>query len=139
MIGLNTGEVVCARAMVRVVPSIRWDADRIAKIHTSPMTFKTGNLDRIEEAAEPHTHPEPNLDAEDVSRQSRRLRILNSDVKTHGYTDGCQRCEYLRQGRTGVAKGVRHNEACREHTYGALRAAGAEKVKRADMADFSRT
>ena len=104
----------------------------------SPMTFKSGNQDRIEEGAEPHTHPEPSVDAEDLNRQSRRLRVLDSDVQPHGYTDGCQRCEYFRQGRTGLAKGVRHNEACREHTYEALRAAGAEKVKRADMADSSR-
>ena len=138
-IGINTGEVVCARAMVRVVPSIRWDAERISKITTSPMTFKSNTQDRIEEASEPHTHPEPNLDAEEASRQSRRLRVLDSDVQAHGYTDGCQRCEYLRQGRTTLAKGVRHNEACREHVYDALRAAGAEKVKRADMADSSRT
>ena len=116
MIGLNNGEVVCARAMVRVIPGVRWDADRVAKIHVSPMNFKTSSQDRIEEEAEPHTHPEPTADGEDQTRQSRRLRILDADVKQYGYTDGCMRCQYLRQGRLVSAKGVRHSEECREHT-----------------------
>ena len=137
-IGLNSGEVVCARAMVRVVPALRWNAERISKIHTSPMGYKSGSQDRIEEEADPHAHPEPTADVEDNARQMRRVRLFDTDVQTHGYTDGCMRCDYLRDGRTGLAKNVRHNEECREHTYEALRAAGASKVKRADLSDSSR-
>ena len=47
-IGVHSGKVVCARAIVRVVPSIRWSSDRISKITVSPMTFKIGTLDHIE-------------------------------------------------------------------------------------------
>ena len=38
-----------------------------------------------------------------------------------------------------LARGVRHNEECRERIYEALRAAGAEKIQRADLEDSSRT
>ena len=103
------------------------------------MTFRSGNLDRIEESTEPHTHPEPSADTEDISRQGRRLRVLDGDVRKFGYTDSCQRCEYLKHGRDALARGVRHNEECREKVYDSLRQAGAERIKRADLEDASRT
>ena len=138
-IGLNSGNVVCARAIVRVVLNLRWSADRISKIQVAPVQFRSGTLDQIEESNEPHTHPEPSGDAEELSRQGRRLRVLDADVRKYGLTETCQRCEYLRQGRDALARGVRHSEECRERIYDALRADGADKVKRADMADESRT
>ena len=138
-IGLNSGNVVCARAIVRVVLNLRWSADRISKIQVAPVQFRSGTLDQIEESTEPHTHPEPSGDAEELSRQGRRLRVLDADVRKYGLTETCQRCEYLRQGRDALARGVRHSEECRERIYDALRADGADKVKRADMADESRT
>ena len=137
-VGLNNGDVVCARALVRVVSSIRWNVDRVSKIHTSPITFKSSGQDLIEEEVEPHTHPAPTGDAEESSRQSQRVRLVDADVQTHGYTDGCLRCRYLQEGRTTLAKGVRHTEECRDRIYEALRAAGADKIKRADMTDSSR-
>ena len=136
-IGLSSGEVVCARAIVRVVPSIRWSSDMISKISTPPLTFRSGTLDRIEEHQDPQAHPDPTVESADA-RQSRRLRILDSDVRKYGFTDSCPRCEYLRQGRTMLARGSRHNEACRDHIYEALKADGAEKVRRVDQDDPTR-
>ena len=137
-IGLNNGDVVCARAIVRVVMGIRWNADRVSKIHTTPITFKSTSQDLIEEETEPHAHPDPSADVEDIQRQTRRVPLFDADVKKHGFTDGCLRCRYLREGRTTMAKGVRHSEECRDRIYEALRAAGAHKIKRADMSDSSR-
>ena len=111
---MSSGEVVCAGAVVRVTPSIRWCADMISKINVSPLTFKTGTMDKIEEYADPHSHPDSAPDTVEVSRQARRVQILDADVRRYGFTDSCQRCEYLRQGRTLLARGVRHNEECRE-------------------------
>ena len=138
-IGLRSGEVICARAMVRVVPNVRWSAERISMIKVLPLTFKSNALDHIEESTEPHSHPEPNADVEEAARQSRRVKVMDSDVKRFGFTDSCQRCQYLRQGRLVLAKGVRHNEQCREHIYDALREAGDDKIKRADLEDSGRT
>ena len=138
-IGIGTGEVVCARAIVRVVPNMRWSPESISKIQVTPLTFRSGALDQIEETHDPHAHAEPGIETEEVQRQSRRLRILDADVRRHGFTDSCQRCDYLRQGKDRLAKGIRHNEECREHTYDALRTAGADKLQRADLVDSSRT
>ena len=138
-VGVNSGEVVCARAIIRVVPSIRWSSDRISKIHVSPLEFKVGSLDHIEEAADPHAHPQPEIEPPEDSRSSRRLRINDSDVRKYGFTRYCPRCQALRTNRAAHAKGLRHNEECREHIYDALRSAGAQKLKSADLVDPSRT
>ena len=37
-IGLANGEVVCARAIVRLVPSVRWDMSRIAAMRHLPLS-----------------------------------------------------------------------------------------------------
>ena len=43
-IGLNSGDVTCARAMVRVVPNIRYSSDRISKIVEVAVTRFQGPL-----------------------------------------------------------------------------------------------
>ena len=104
-IGLSTGEVVCARAIVRVVPSLRWSSEMISRITVSPLDFKIGALDKIEEQHDPHAHPEPEIDPPeaDESLQRRRLQISDADVVKHGYTDSCHRCRLLQQGRATAA------------------------------------
>ena len=118
---------------------MRWSPESISKIQITPLTFKSGALDQIEESQDPQAHAEPGIETDDVQRQSRRLRILDADVRKYGFTESCQRCDYLRQGKDRLAKGIRHNEECREHTYDALRAVGADKLQRADLVDSSRT
>ena len=138
-VGVNSGEVVCARAIVRVVPNIRWSSDRISKITVAPLAFKMGTLDHIEEAADPHAHPQPAEPSSEDIQQMRRVRIVDADVKKYGYTDSCPRCQAIRENRNIQARGLRHNEDCRERIYDSLRADGAQKVKQADLIDSSRT
>ena len=76
-IGLNSGDVVCARAIVRVVMNLRWSADRISKIKIAPVNFRSGSLDQIEESTEPHTHPEPSGDAEELSGKETNTNCTN--------------------------------------------------------------
>ena len=44
-IGVNSGEVVCARAIVRVVPNARWSYERISKVGCISMLSGFGNLE----------------------------------------------------------------------------------------------
>ena len=69
----------------------------------------------------------------------RRVRIFDADVKKYGFTSSCPRCQALKESRHVQARGLRHNEECREFIYDSLRADGAEKVKHADLVDSSRT
>ena len=95
-------------------------------------------MDKIEESPDPHTHPEPS-EAAEATRQIRRLKLFDADVKRFGLTNSCQRCEYIRQNKPCLARGVRHNEECQARICEALRAAGFERVQRADLEDSSRT
>ena len=143
VIGVNSGEVVCARAIVRVVPSIRWSTDRISRVTVTPMNFKMGALDHIEESPNPQEHPdavgEPTDDAANDAQQMRRVRMFDGDVHKYGFTDSCPRCQALKMNHHHRAKLLRHSEECREHIYESLRAAGARKVVDADTSDLTRT
>ena len=75
-VGLNSGDVTCARAIVRVVPEMRWAHDAVSKISTTPLTIKAGALDKTEESTEPHSHPEPAAEAAEANRQLQRLSVL---------------------------------------------------------------
>ena len=89
--GLASGEVVCAQAIVRQVPSIRWDAGKAGIIYVTPFDFKTRTQDMIEQDPEPDSHPDPNTD-DGAIRVSKRLKIFDSDLKDVGYSQTCQRC-----------------------------------------------
>ena len=137
-VGLNNGDVVCARAIVRLIPEIRWDADRIGIVRITPFEFKTKAQDTIEEDPDPHAHPEPKPDDADP-RTMRRVKIYDKDLIRFGYTEGCQRCDFVRRGQNLRAGGVRHNEECRKRLYEAMRDAGLEKIQRADDEAPART
>ena len=72
-VGLANGDVVCARAIVRLIPETRWDADRIGSIRITPFDFKTTALDIVEEDPDPYAHPEPKSPDADP-KTSRRLK-----------------------------------------------------------------
>ena len=138
-VATNSGDVLCARAIVRVVTNIRWDPDHISKIHMSPMEFRMNTMDRIEEETDPHTHPDPVAETAEAQRSGRRLRVFDNDVRKYGFTDSCQRCEFLRQGKNILARGTRHNEEYRGRIYDAMRLDGTEKMQRADLEGSGRT
>ena len=58
-IGLSSGDVVCARAIVRVVPEMRWSPDAIEKIRITPLTSRANAMDSIDASSDPTAHPEP--------------------------------------------------------------------------------
>ena len=119
-VGLANGSIVTARAIVRLVPSLRWSAEKLGVISGVPMDYKTKEFDVIEEEAAPHTHPEATEDAEVEEASSRRLRVTVEHLKDHGYTTGCRRCELHRQGLHVRAKHSRHDEQCRSRISRAI-------------------
>ena len=78
-VGLASGGLVCARAIVRLVPSIRWDADKEGIIHVTPFHYKSRHHDVIEENPDPHSHtgPKPEDDATNISK---RIKILQASA-----------------------------------------------------------
>ena len=57
VVGLANGSIVTARAIVRLVPSLRWSAEKLGVISGVPMDNKTKEFDVIEEEAAPIHNP----------------------------------------------------------------------------------
>ena len=136
-VGLANGSILTARAIVRLVPSLRWSMEKVGLIKGVPMDFKTKDFDIIEEDIAPHTHPEVVEDVEPEEIASRRLRISMEQLREHGFTPGCRRCELHRQGLHARAKHLRHDKLCRSRIYQAIKAAkgqvGEEEDKRLEQ------
>ena len=87
-LGLMDGTVVRARAMVRVIPSQRWDVERLRRVTGTPMSLNTAIFDSVEDATDPHRgpagHRQDDADREDLDVLSRCAPILLRDLRTHG-------------------------------------------------------
>ena len=51
----------------------------ISRINVSPLNFKLGALDKIEEQHDPHAHPEPELDAPEADESLQKAKA--SDLR----------------------------------------------------------
>ena len=104
-VATNSVDVLCARAIVRVVTNIRWDPELTSKIHMSPLKLRMKTMDRVEEETDPQAHPDPVAETREIQRRGRRLRVSDNDFRKYGFTDSCQRCEFLPQGKSMLAQG----------------------------------
>ena len=138
-VGRSGGTVVRARAIVRRIPSARWDAQRLLAISTTPLTEKCRYLDLLEQQERPHAH-DPTDEIDDVavpeSSGPRGLKITPKYLRNHGFSEGCPRCSCHEQSNHRRARFHKHTEACRQRLYSQLRAAGSDKIC---LADDSRT
>ena len=80
-VGLANGSIIAARAIVRLVPSLRWNLEKVGVISGTPMDFKTRDYDIIEEHEAPHTHPDASEDPEMDESAFRRLRISAEHIR----------------------------------------------------------
>ena len=69
-VGILNGSVAEARARVRVVPGIRWDAARLKHVTGTLLDLNTTVQDTIEESSSPHRcpdgHREDGVDVDDL-------------------------------------------------------------------------
>ena len=142
VIGLSDGTVTRARAMTRVVPSLRWSRDRVENLLATPIKERLPpqSLDDIEAETNPRDHdagemPEDDLDPAKIKR---RLKIELKDVKRYGPSPGCNKCLLHSRGKSDLAQKEHHTEACRERMYRQMKAAGASKYLQAEKADAER-
>ena len=129
-VGLSNGDVVRARAIVRLVPESRWDSAFALRLKTTPLTESTRWLDGIEQTGVPHQHsPLDNGGDGAPSGNLRRVKITLRDLQSHGFTDGCPRCVCHRNGQHRRARFHKHTEGCRQRIYDALLKAGSPKIQ----------
>ena len=141
-VGLSDGTVVCARAMVKVIPSKRWDVKRLMGLRGTPNHEKTKNYEGIEEDMDPHAHPDESAESSGADlnpSEPKRLKITLKDLKEHGYSDGCPKCSLHKRAEHRRARYHNHTETCRARVYEALRIVGSEKITLAESGDKGRT
>lgn len=125
---LFNGTVVRARAIVRLVPAARWDWTFAQRLTTTPLTENSSWLDSMGQQERPHQHLP--LDQGDSPAGSfRRVKITLADLRTHGFTAGCLRCNCHRDANHRRARFHKHTEACRKRVYDCLLNAGSSKIK----------
>ena len=114
-VGLLNGNVVRARAIVRLVPEARWISANVLALKTTPMTEHSRLLDNIEHVHDPHAHAAEDVEPADIPAMPprRRVRITYSDLQKYGFTDGCSRCSCYRDGAHRRARFHKHSETCR--------------------------
>ena len=139
-VGRPDGTVVRARALVRVVPSKRWQPVRLARITNTPSTESTASIDQIEEGEAPHA-AEPSPQDEPMSRDEplglRRVKITLANVKGVWFPPGCPKCNLYDIGQMQRAQGANHTEMCRRRVYDLLTREGVKKMT--DAASQGRT
>ena len=96
-VGIAGGNVVRARAILRLVPSARWDSARLLGVTTTPLTENSRFMDDIETKDAPHEHPPVDIHGPIDAPARRRVRITLADLKKFGFSDHCPRCSLHRQ------------------------------------------
>ena len=107
-----------ARSIWRRPESERWNAEALANVQATPWSLRDQSQPAVT-FREPAEHSGQGTDAA-APPASRRLRINQSDLDSHGYTEGCQQCEHIqRHGKARV--GGQHSNRCRERLVEAIR------------------
>ena len=85
--GLLDGTVVRARAPVRVVPSQRWDKERLMRVSGTPMVLNTAHADEVENAEDPNRGPagyrQDDPDVDDPAGSTLRRVLSSREICTH--------------------------------------------------------
>ena len=134
ILALSDGTITRARAMTRIISSMRWDPDRRLRLTTTPCNERLNVLDSIEAEENPHDHPsteQPNDDP-DPNRAKRRLKIDLADLGRYGYSRNCLKCRLYSQNRHAEARRAHHSEECRSRIYARMKDANAPKYLQAE-------
>ena len=137
-IGLKCCKVMASRAMTRLVPQVRWDANRIERICATPFDHSLQTDDFIEAEIDPHRHDETVPEETEDVQVPRRMKLLLKDLRTHGFTRGCPKCMFHEAGDKRRATVAKHSEECRLRMYKAMRDAKVERMRKADERDAER-
>ena len=122
----SNGDVVKARAVVRVVETSRWSKTALEGVRGTPMCFRPQQQSdsdaHLEESSRRNAHEYQDGEDEDVvigseeaSKLDKQLRITLKDLQDFGFTPRCPRCSDLKNGRYSSKKN--HSDECRLHVY----------------------
>jgi hypothetical protein len=121
------GKARKVRAIRRMSLNERWCQERIARITGVPddPNFEA-EVDAPPVEVVPHV---PLLEAPAPPRLTRGFRIEACDLREHGYTRNCAKCDALRAGRQ---VGTGHSKTCRDRFRDVFQAKEDGRVERAE-------
>lgn len=90
-----------SRAILRLAPGARWDAEKIPAIQKTQLQENNRLLDDVEARQDPHEFPAVDRpDPLQLESQRRRAKITLTDLQAHGDSDHCPRCSLHKQENT---------------------------------------
>lgn len=128
-VGVPGGDVVRARAFIRLDPSARWDTSKLLGVKTTPLTESTRHFDKIEATSKPKEFHDADATSVERSLQACRAKITLKDLHAHGFSKDCPRCS-LHHSQHRRARFHSHTETCRRRMYDALLASGQTRCRR---------
>ena len=85
-IGVSGGDVVRARAILRLIPEARWDAQRVLGVNTTPLTEHSRFFDSIEGKPDPHEYPAADrAEGSGPATSQRRVKITLSGLQKYRF------------------------------------------------------
>ncbi len=123
--------IVASRALNRRPIQNRWDHDKVSAVAATPWSERTPHRPtvRFTEDQEPLEQHEPR-----APPMPRNFQIKRADLIKHGYTDGCDQCEYIQ--RHGENRpGYTHSPTCRARIMAELAKdpAGQARLQRTEQ------
>ena len=109
------GKLMKARSVRRMPEDERWIKAAVEAVNQHP--YKTGLIDVEPQVVFEDRDPAPAPEQAVVPVQLHDVYVTKADVRTHGYTVGCKRCDAIREGRQVT---VGHSEICRRRVTEAL-------------------
>jgi len=104
------GGIATSRSLKRVPMANRWCPETLAQITSTPWSRRERSSPEVRFQEPAVTSEEPVAVA--PPPPTRRFRITDTDLRNHGFTDGCVQCSHIqRYGKTKA--GTQHNDACR--------------------------
>ena len=105
------GGIITARSLKCVPMANRWCPETLSKITATPWSRRDRAAPEVRFTDPALVPDEPVTTAPPAP--TRRFRINDVDLRSHGFTAGCPQCNHIqRYGRT--KPGLQHNQVCRE-------------------------
>ncbi len=116
-IGLPDGGLATSRSLMRRPMDNRWSAEAMSKITATPWSERDRSAPgvRFEQPADGSAEA-PRREVASVPKQ---FRINLSDLREHGFTEGCEQCRHNEVYKKSKG-GLQHSEACRKRLLRAI-------------------
>ena len=128
-VAISPETVIRTRSVHRKPEGERWKREEVEALRCYTWGAAPADTEPVVIPARPAEESPVEVRPE-ASYRPNQLGITRADLVTHGFTQGCRRCQLTRNGE--AVHGSKHTQQCRRRIEGMLRDAGDPRVTRAD-------